>query len=1543
MEFYFSTGGPGWQNNAKWLVSDPCLSAWYGVSCCPLTHPALTGPVDEIGKQACCRRSDEGTALCSEQTPVIDSRELGSKYCAVADEGQFGAASLPSLCVVVGLNLANNSLSGELVPHISLSLLHAGRTSLASDSGRELSERGFAELTLHHLQVLHVENNHLSGRLPLWLQQLEYLRSLRLESNLFEYEQPAQGLTSADGLYVLCGSGSNCTGVPPHSCGAFFPPAAVRQNQRHGCIPCNLRPDVPPILWWAQTSSLVASIAVLCALVIIANGYAVWKQSQPRHLRRWVAAVSILITHAQMLALVGDLHFAWPDEIRSMSALLSADVTWLLVPECSAEPGASQAHRRALRFVQVFNAFAISGILMATLFVRKSLSWIYGSQRHAPVGQALDIVRTTFHVVTFNISIRAITRLFTSELFIDPEVEAQSTLAVQWLAGGLLFIANVTSWRTDVRRVRARAAVLGGRAERSYWSAYLCMRFAVSPLKPHAAVWQHVIFVQQLSLAVLSAFVNVVGLHMIPILGHGVAALLSLLIGWMAHNQMQPYEYTFMNVATSVFYLGYLLLVSIGLLHEYLMRGNLDVDQLHWLWLLERTMFPLAMLFTTIGAGYLVWGLLTSAQPLKLHRRRRERRKEGTFVPIASEISPAHGPAVTYVHLPSNALAVESILDAQKEMDSLKSGGIQYPDACVLYARLRPQGSDAERALFIQTFDAFRDECCMTGGTETLELIARTRAAVRSPVWYCQFARAEHMERVASSEETEAECWRARWSGMLDEEWRSWWTQTNEWDALLTCAMNQQLVRWAAFLITRATPEQPSYLHAIFVFHSAQDGAWICREVFDGGWSPVHTSRKALWSQVQHWDLVCDAGKVSKPHVDCSADIESTATSPLDLEKLSGLKKYMYALRALPASGPQRAKLIALRAQLEQMFKDHNIPTQHTQGGPGNAMEQIGRWLQTSERDEAGYHGADVAGSLTKLLEQEIQGAMLAATANTYPRLSIGVQTAWPNELCAWEPTETSLEGRMDRILQCVIKYNGRGFLAEDAPKQPSFNELGFSVHLCRHMASKRSDARLLEKWWLTIVDRRVKHPARTLVLNEWLGNKLLHAGRMQSALDPALSSTQDILQEFEVLAEKGLAVLYDDIFSSAFIFPHDASGGLTVAALVLTWSSGKIGDTTVDYDLRFCCTDDLAALTQLHLHAEDMRVLKSHLHRARRASKTVKVKVAAVDPSIGGAVQEHFERLVGNGSGLPLSKLGDAMLQLERKLDGAQLRTLIRRGVKDARAGRVLNFTEFKSLLLLDIELRREALFLRLVARCPEGVRAVLTVPPLYTSANDSEATARQEWYALLCYDLVWSCVYLKHGELQLGEWREMRALAARASLSAPVRVHVCANDAISHRSEAGSPIRKCCCWLTFENAARPMVVPGEIYNSHDECAPSELGVPTPAVEQHNLDGGGADLSSHEATVVSSAMPQASSSASSRAMLKEAARVPHGVTKGSPTSDTEHMPGGAPAVPRGARTSPTDRASRKQRISRIPAAVPDAVRLPPPSQRSMEYAPRGV
>ena len=101
----------------------------------------------------------------------------------------------------------------------------------------------------------------------------------------------------------------------------------------------------------------------------------------------------------------------------------------------------------------------------------------------------------------------------------------------------------------------------------------------------------------------------------------------------------------------------------------------------------------------------------------------------------------------------------------------------------------------------------------------------------------------------------------------------------------------------------------------------------------------------------------------------------------------------------------------------------------------------------------------------------------------------------------------------MERILLCVRKYSNPGYVDAGA-RRCSFPQLGFSVHLCRHMASQPSDGRTVEKWWITLVDRRTAEaPSRTLVLNEWLGNQHGQSGRMGSVLDSS-SSKHAGLQE---------------------------------------------------------------------------------------------------------------------------------------------------------------------------------------------------------------------------------------------------------------------------------------------------------------------------------------------------------------------------------------------------------------------------------------------
>lgn len=32
-EFYYSTNGTAWFNNANWLQGDPCFQLWFGIHC----------------------------------------------------------------------------------------------------------------------------------------------------------------------------------------------------------------------------------------------------------------------------------------------------------------------------------------------------------------------------------------------------------------------------------------------------------------------------------------------------------------------------------------------------------------------------------------------------------------------------------------------------------------------------------------------------------------------------------------------------------------------------------------------------------------------------------------------------------------------------------------------------------------------------------------------------------------------------------------------------------------------------------------------------------------------------------------------------------------------------------------------------------------------------------------------------------------------------------------------------------------------------------------------------------------------------------------------------------------------------------------------------------------------------------------------------------------------------------------------------------------------------------------------------------------------
>lgn len=260
----------------------------------------------------------------------------------------------------------------------------------------------------------------------------------------------------------------------------------------------------------------------------------------------------------------------------------------------------------------------------------------------------------------------------------------------------------------------------------------------------------------------------------------------------------------------------------------------------------------------------------------------------------------------------------------------------------------------------------------------------------------------------------------------------------------------------------------------------------------------------------------------------------------------------------------------------------------------------------------------------------------------------------------------------------------------------------------------------------------------------------------MGSPLDPP-SSVDAALHEFDALAQRGNAIVYDSVFSSGIRLPSGA------AALVLSRTAGSVTDTMDDCPIRFSYAHDMAAMERADLFEEERRTLRWRWKVLTQAARLVeRDDVAGSHASFG---LEHSE-------------------------------------------------------------LQRQALFYRLLAECPDGVREVVGVPLLWERAIDGAVAARQDWYAQLCYDLVSKCVSLVDGELELQTWASIQAVVVSASQSwatglldepmRPMCVHACANDTLSQRSELGCPMRVCCCWLTFESTQE--LVAGEV---HDRVSP--------------------------------------------------------------------------------------------------------------------------
>ena len=224
------------------MKGDPCIDRWYGVQC------ALEDTPDE--------------ELFDEHNHLLYPDGCRPDPSKVA----------PGRCVVVGLDLSSNNISGSLL----------GANLEALDSLKSLILRG----------------NHLTGALPKALVQMQSLRELDLTDNQIPY---TKNNIVQQRLAIKCERGAGrdglyCPGLPPHSCFAFGDQYVVQLDDSRQCVRCA-----------GQGIAIGANCGLLILFLVLLGAYFQMITRNPDALTRWVSTASIFFAHLQTLTIVARL------------------------------------------------------------------------------------------------------------------------------------------------------------------------------------------------------------------------------------------------------------------------------------------------------------------------------------------------------------------------------------------------------------------------------------------------------------------------------------------------------------------------------------------------------------------------------------------------------------------------------------------------------------------------------------------------------------------------------------------------------------------------------------------------------------------------------------------------------------------------------------------------------------------------------------------------------------------------------------------------------------------------------------------------------------------------------------------------------------------------------------------------------------------------------------------------------------------------------------------------------------------------------------
>ena len=590
VDLYVRTGGESWKNTTNWLSGAPCTDGWYGVVCCPESHPRLRS----LETRVC--ENDRG-----DPTPEgFTARQTWPRGCVSGNA--TGTFIDRERCEVVGLSLRDNGLDGDL----------CGIPPLLQ-----------CAVDLRGLQAVDLRgNNRLRGYLPSWVAEAQL--EVRLGVNDFTYGADDSSLVA---LFTRCrtNQGLACEGLPPLSCRAFGADHVVALDDPSKCVGCD--------------TSLGVVVAVMLGLLLlfvgVLIGYIWLIYKYPDALRKGVNTASLLIGHMQTVSILTSLKLSWPSSVLETQR-------WVFFPVNFLDLGAT---RPECVFGSVYYTFQIGrvwSVIVLLLSVPVAQSLLKRRQRRARAtgnvmcfGKAItqqtwdyfELAETIIFQIQFFAMLRAILGLIDSVGSRDDGAVAAAVSALLLL---LLEVGLVVKYLFNVRALVTGRAV-GGFARLSADRLKLRMGYMTRRFADHAPYWQFVVWSRQLLLAIdawltRSMVVEATGGNTTAadtstanasgdasyesvsvsgdnavVLGHAVAAVVFLLVCAAVHVKVQPYAYKVQNTLETWLFVSDVMFVSLGIGYSFMDPHDPDRN------VVEPLLVFLLLGTLVLAAVYLSW------------------------------------------------------------------------------------------------------------------------------------------------------------------------------------------------------------------------------------------------------------------------------------------------------------------------------------------------------------------------------------------------------------------------------------------------------------------------------------------------------------------------------------------------------------------------------------------------------------------------------------------------------------------------------------------------------------------------------------------------------------------------------------------------------------------------------------------------------------------------------------------------------------------------------------------------------------------------